>query len=116
MNHRQITSLLALIESFLWNLQNKIGLCFHKILNQKEIQKLHFKQPKVRFHDEIRSNYLFPVLDLYDAFDPANLSILYLCQKTEFAFYQGFHCQGTEEFVPSGISSYPSVLSYPQDV
>lgn len=115
MNHRQITTLLSVIESFLLKLQNKIGLCFHKILNQKEIQKLHVVQPKVRFHDEIRSNYLTPVLDLYDAFDPINLSILYLNQPG-LPFKQGFNCLGTEEFIPSGIRSYPCVLSFPQEV
>ncbi|KAJ3342061.1 hypothetical protein HDU91_000591, partial [Kappamyces sp. JEL0680] len=76
---RQKSRLFALLGDLLKKLHVKIGLCFYKILHAKEIAMMHYSgQPKVRFHDELRSSYLLPILDLYDAFRPLNVSFFYL--------------------------------------
>ncbi|KAJ3304679.1 hypothetical protein HDV03_002500 [Kappamyces sp. JEL0829] len=77
--NRQKSRLFALLGDLLKKLHVKIGLCFYKILHAKEIAMMHYSgQPKVRFHDELRSSYLLPILDLYDAFRPLNVSLFYL--------------------------------------
>ncbi|KAI8902028.1 hypothetical protein BC833DRAFT_575480 [Globomyces pollinis-pini] len=102
------------LEEMTQRLHIKIGLCFHKVLGAKDLALRHSTEPKVRFHDEIRSSYLACVLDIYDTLNPLNISLIYLKQPNS-KFQQGFEFSQTDSVPLTGIRSYPIVLSYPQD-